>query len=135
MSEIANFLCHFDVYKKIVDRKIQKAIIFEDDIVFDKTILKFNEMLEKTPKDFDMIFFGQNFGWGIYPKTTFNGMRQPRGYNVIKANPPNSRTADAYVITYDAAKKYVDNLKEFVLPIDHEMNYWNWKLNLNVYHW
>ena len=122
--------------EKIVSENIDLAMILEDDVIIqEKEFLKFNELLEKTPKDFDLVYFCLNYPYKIFQEKTFRGEKQPNGHNVLKAYPPNSRCTDGYLITKEAAKKYIDNVKSIILPFDFEMNYWNLELELNVYHW
>lgn len=136
MGEISLATKHMKIMEKIVSENIDLAMVLEDDVIIkEKEFLKFNELLEKTPKDFDLVYFCLNFPYNVFRQKTFKGKGQPRGHNVLKAYPPNSRTTDGYIITKEAAKKYIDNVKSIILPFDFEMNYYNWKLELNVYHW
>jgi GR25 family glycosyltransferase involved in LPS biosynthesis len=58
-------LSHKRLWKKIVDEDIDRAIVFEDDVIFHE---KFRELMpffwEQTPKDDVMVFLGYCCYWG-----------------------------------------------------------------------
>jgi len=59
-GEIGCIQSHRALYKKIIDNKIDKAFILEDDALFCENFNEiFNEAIRHVPNDWQMIYFGQ----------------------------------------------------------------------------
>ncbi len=132
-AEICNSLSHFDAYEKIINEKLDYAIILEDDVIgefnFDENI---NELVEKLPIDFDCVFFGTSYNMKVLDKLTFESS-SIISKDLYKKKLGTSRTADAYIVSNKAAKKLVKNMTELSLPIDYELTYFFRHLNMNIY--
>lgn len=135
-SEICNSLSHLDAMKRIVDQKLNRAIIIEDDVIINNNFIhnidKFERELENQSEKFDFAFFGSSFSINILDNANLSESVKV-DINTYKKIPGKTRTVDAYIVTYDAAKKILDNIKEIVLPFDFELNYFFKELNMNVY--
>lgn len=60
-NEVAIALSHRKVYQKIVDEKVEKALIFEDDAFFiEKNTLFIPKVISELPKDWEFLYFGYN---------------------------------------------------------------------------
>jgi glycosyl transferase family 25 len=57
LDEIAACLSHISIYKKIVNLKFKYFLIFEDDVVINKDLIKILNRIEKFPKDWGIINF------------------------------------------------------------------------------
>lgn len=135
--EIAATVSHLNLYKMMVDKNIQRMLILEDDVVLNPDFKRrLNGYTKQLPADFDMLFLSDSFGWTIDNyKQGFLGSLNNNKYdpyiNVYKMY--SSRTADAYVISLEGAKKMLKACRNFTLPIDYEMNYAILKESMNVY--
>jgi hypothetical protein len=118
---------HISAWRKIVENNIAVSLIFEDDVIFeDDFVTRFNSYLAETPTDWDLVFIGSGCGLRIDKED---------GKRVYKKSNPSTKCADSYLITYSAAKKILEGIAPFTLPVDHELNYWLHYYDLNVYWW
>lgn len=62
-GEIGCFLSHYEIWRRVVDKGLEKVIVFEDDIRFTengtKILSKLTEDLIKTRIDWDFIYLGR----------------------------------------------------------------------------
>jgi GR25 family glycosyltransferase involved in LPS biosynthesis len=104
-GQIGCLLSHIKLYKHIIDNNIQIANIFEDDIYFHPEYNKLApEYYLNTPKDFDIIFIGNQ----IY------------NYKAPKINKESCFCTHAYIITLDGARKIYDLIISF--GFNYELN-------------
>jgi len=95
-SLILNFLSHFYIYKEIYT-KYNEAIILEGDFILnEKFIEKLNNYYTKLPKDYDILFVGEN--------------------NSLKTN--------SYIVSKKCANKLCIKIQNIANKIDHSFNYW-----------
>jgi len=63
MGEIGCFLSHYNIWKEIVERKLERSLIFEDDIRFEpyfqQKLSNFMHDVDKLKVDWDIIYLGR----------------------------------------------------------------------------
>jgi GR25 family glycosyltransferase involved in LPS biosynthesis len=114
VGEIGCALSHYNIWKYIVNNKIKKTLILEDDVIF---LDNFNYMYD-TVLNLDLyydIFFLARNSLNKYIKTIGNDII----INNFIVKPTSSYNAHSYILTYEGAKKlinthYLNNL----LPVD-----------------
>lgn len=122
-GEIGCFLSHQKVIKKIIEDSIDEAIIFEDDIKFDKNFIDFYTEWMKNLNNgkFDILKLGYSDGM------SFN-YNKPVNYNLFTISNycsslivrPIERTygSFAYIITKEAATRLLPLLDANIKPFD-----------------
>ena len=129
-EEISIAYKHFLAYGDIHVNNVKNALIFEDDVVLDiDFVSKFNSYLERTPKDWDLIFMGSGCGLRVPKRDLVDGQ-----IAYLKDHPA-SKCADSYCITNEAATKIVKSIGCFTFPVDFELNYWMKYHDMKVYWW
>jgi len=135
-SEICNSLSHLEAMKRILKQDLDNAIILEDDVIINDDFLNkiniFKKEMGNQFKKYDLGFFGTSFSMNILDDANLSESIKVDTNTYIKI-PGKTRCVDGYLITKDAAKKILDNIKEIVLPFDFELNYFLKKLNMNIY--
>jgi GR25 family glycosyltransferase involved in LPS biosynthesis len=102
-GQLGCLLSHLKLYKYIIDNKIDIANVFEDDVIFHPEWNKLSqEYYNDTPKDFDILFIGNQ----IYNHTSQKINKEP------------CFCTHAYIITLDGAKKIYDMLLNYQLNIE-----------------
>lgn len=116
LAEISLTIKHFEILKIISESNHEKVLVLEDDVILcDDFVEKFEIYLDKTPKEYDMIFLGS--GAGLRPQDT-----STEHVAYLKAHPA-SKCTDSYIITKDASKKIKSTYTPFNLCVDFEMAY------------
>jgi len=63
MGEIGCFLSHYNIWKEIVERKLERSLVFEDDIRFEpyfqQKLLNFMHDVDSLKLDWDIIYLGR----------------------------------------------------------------------------
>lgn len=128
-GELGCLLSHISCLRIMLDRGIERLLVFEDDAAFvagfDEKILK---VLETCPADWDMLYFGGN-----------PAAEKGRNLAASIVSPCNNLwnrhtgvlTTHAYAITAETAEKILPDLEKLDTPVD--VVYHNWHKNLNVY--
>ncbi|MDB5198177.1 MAG: hypothetical protein JWO92_140 [Chitinophagaceae bacterium] len=106
-------ISHYLLYKKIVDEKIDVAIILEDDMILDKNFAEIADKVSAQIRNDEVIlFFYQSYykiplaGSTVLPiNKNFNL------YQVVSAVA--LRSTGGYMIKYETAKSLLENLKPF----------------------
>lgn len=137
LGEIANGITHIKMYEYIIENNLDYALILEDDcIILNNFEKELEEIIKELPSDFDTCFIGDAFGWTVenYKFGFFGSFNK----NVIVPNKKvypmkSGKTADAYLISKNGAKKMLKYLKPFCLPIDYMHNYIFMKESINNY--
>ena len=99
-------LSHKRVYEKIVNDKINRCLILEDDAKFDIDFFsKLNEIEKNVPQDFDILFLGYHVS---YIKNDINDyyFKPERVYGLF-----------GYVVSYEGAKKLLD-----IFPLTYQID-------------
>jgi glycosyl transferase family 25 len=119
-AEIACYLSHIALWKKIRAAKSPAAFIFEDDAVLVSDAPEIMKMISSRPPDWDMLKL-----FSDKPKTPAQTRDLSDGYvyGVPKKHP---MSTIAYVITRQAAAAMAENSLPFSLPIDMALKQW-WK--------
>lgn len=129
---IGCFLAHRNVWKKVVEENIDYAVVFEDDIIMDKSIKKMIEKVLNNKYRFDIMLLGCR-----------NGCKNPKDYNMsdliskialFKYNkkyklfddnvhiPEFFTGTHAYIITNKSAKKLLKLFPKVSGPVDSELS-------------
>jgi GR25 family glycosyltransferase involved in LPS biosynthesis len=136
-GEIACAITHILIYKYIIDNDIQKALIFEDDVILlgtpDIFFQKMNRTLKELPEDFDICWISDFGGWtpGNYSiETALNNPNMYVDMYLASLNKsiifddkyiyrmPCNKSSDAYFISNTCAKLLYKEFVPFCLPID-----------------
>lgn len=60
-GDIGCIKSHINILKKMIDENIEKILVFEDDVVFEKDFnIKFKEYYEEIPENWDIVYLGGN---------------------------------------------------------------------------
>lgn len=128
-GDLGCILSHKKIYQKIIDENIQKALIFEDDVILREDFFNVLEQLQIIKVPFDMIrFFGS-------PKLERLKMR-----SVYKLNDKHYLTrhsgmpggSHASLMTLNGAQKMINHMDKTFYPIDALLGR-SWKTGLNWY--
>lgn len=126
-GEIGCYLSHRKAWQKIVDDKIEYAIILEDDFTIVGDINKTISTLNRIDFEWDYIKLA------TYKKRTRNiAFSQPiNNMNLVLFNKAMAGTC-AQVVSYSGAKKLLLNSAQFGRPIDIDLQYW-WEKNIELF--
>jgi glycosyl transferase family 25 len=125
-GEIGCYMSHIKAWKIIVERKLNCALILEDDIAIDEELKIFAKRLAASTESFDIVKF-------------YCAKKNPR---VIDSEPigPNLRLCrfrkvlsgnQGQLISYDGAKKLLAKCSRFGRPADVDIQHW-WESGINV---
>jgi len=107
-GEIAVSLTHIGIYRTILDRKLPRAIIFEDDLIIDPKFLDLFKNLDNLPSDWELVKFCHKWGnqkrWGRHK---INRMFQAVGF----------RSPVAFSGAYLINPAGIEKLMAFAFPI------------------
>lgn len=139
-SEICNSISHILALDYIIENEINLSLILEDDVrLFENFYLAFNDNLNRTPKDFDLIFIGSGHYKELLDNQGCENDKSPIklvSHDIYeKIRNPKTRTVDAYIIKNSAAKKLRKIIDKISLPYDFDLSYFIKMLNLKVYWW
>lgn len=126
---------HRKIWKLIIEKKYKNALIFEDDVKFTDNISDIiPKAIDELPKDWDILYLGC---LTCCDKVTI--FELPELINPTKKKYSEHLNiggiyygAEAYVLSYNGAKKLLDQLPKISHFPDYEISY-NTK-NLNIYH-
>lgn len=140
-GEISLMLHHFECYK-IISKKYDYAIIFEDDVILaDSFKNKIEKYISDLPDDWDMLFFGEGQGAHIPQYRLRPNVNIYKKMTDLKNNIPggidgSTRCADSYIVSKKCAQKIVqviDKLQITNIPLDHLLNKINHLCKFNIY--
>lgn len=121
-SEISLLMKHYFAWCDMVEKNIENAIIFEDDIILcDNFLERFNIQIENIDNDYDIIWIG----------SCCNLHADFKGTHLIPHK--GSRCTHAYMISNKCAKKAIDNFRINNYPADFYFNFLIEKLDLKNY--
>lgn len=125
-GEVGCALSHLDIYKKMIDENIDKALILEDDIILEKKFLELITVLNKKKLHNDVILLGQSDDKAIIK---FFGEKITDKYKLLQVVHSGYGTY-AYMIDIEAAKKII----KFNTPIKRTADAWAFFSNfINIY--
>ncbi len=119
-------LSHINVWKHIVDNKIQTTLILEDDVYFNFDFLKkISETFHQLPQDFDMLYLSYFIDSidiiSKIPEDFSNFQYEEYSKDLLSVK-MGLWWLSGYVLTYEGAKKLLEKLPA-VGPIDLWINY------------
>uniref|UniRef100_I3LWE5 Glycosyl transferase family 25 domain-containing protein n=2 Tax=Marmotini TaxID=337730 RepID=I3LWE5_ICTTR len=101
-GELGCFLSHYNIWKEVVDRGLQKSLVFEDDlrfeIFFKRRLMNLMRDVEREALDWDLIYVGRKRMQVEHPEKAV-----PRVRNLVEAD--YSYWTLAYVISLQGARK------------------------------
>uniref|UniRef100_A0A8C5VYZ7 procollagen galactosyltransferase n=1 Tax=Microcebus murinus TaxID=30608 RepID=A0A8C5VYZ7_MICMU len=101
-GELGCFLSHYNIWKEVVDRGLQKALVFEDDlrfeIFFKRRLMNLMRDVEREGLDWDLIYVGRKRMQVEHPEKAV-----PRVRNLVEAD--YSYWTLAYVLSLQGARK------------------------------
>ncbi|XP_011526601.1 procollagen galactosyltransferase 1 isoform X3 [Homo sapiens] len=115
-GELGCFLSHYNIWKEVVDRGLQKSLVFEDDlrfeIFFKRRLMNLMRDVEREGLDWDLIYVGRKRMQVEHPEKAV-----PRVRNLVEAD--YSYWTLAYVISLQGARKLLaaEPLSK-MLPVD-----------------
>jgi len=114
--EIAIALSHKKAYQYVVNNKLQKALIIEDDVLFDKGVKSCIKSLEHDDF-FDIIFFS----YIEYKRVVLSSLWNHHYIEGHKVAPIVDKPygTQGYLITYNTACKLLNETKVISKPADH----------------
>ncbi len=122
LGELGCALSHMKIYEKMVNENIENAIIFEDDISFDATILEAISSIKNFPTDWECVllcYYRMAFYKKNYCINFRNRLQVGKRLKIVRFTALMHSTA-AYVINQKGAKKLLSSMKEGIYkPVDH----------------
>lgn len=125
-GEIGCLLSHVFIYHKMLKENIEKALILEDDVIFEQNLLDFLSIVNDIKLDWDILLCGH---YSFYledkeissPISFWNRIKLAKGFCLHRLANYGYGT-HAYVINNRGASNLLEHLTEFYLPIDHYTN-------------
>lgn len=130
LGDISCFEKHILSWCIIFNGRDEYGLILEDDCIFcERFEHRLSELMNSRPKC-DLLFIG-----GLYPHEMVSKTIGVRG-NYHKKSHPATNTSCAYIISKRAAEMLFNAVSNgYTMPSDLEMNYWLFRLGLEVYHY
>jgi len=125
-GEIACYLSHVRTWQKIVDEKLDYAVIFEDDILLQDGIQKGLDVIPSINEPWDLIKLAE-----APIKRKVEHHIPLADFSLVTYNKVPIRCC-AQVISLAGAKKLLANSAKVTRPIDIELQYW-WESELCVF--
>ena len=120
-GEIGCALTHLKIYKKIVDEKIDEAVILEDDITICENFIKIINQKKYFPLNWEIILLGHGDSRvtkrGGYTHF-FKKYKLSPEYKLARFVSIAYGTV-GYIINYKGAKKLLEKIEKVYMPIDH----------------
>ena len=109
VGEIGCALSHYFIWKKMVDNNIQRALILEDDVLFDDSFDEMYKFVKNVSIDYDLLYLGRI--------AHFENSEIKINSKLLK--PKYSYGTYAYILTYSGAVKLTScNFLNNILPVD-----------------
>lgn len=123
LGEIGCCLSHIQIYKKIIEEKLEYCLILEDDVIIDKNLSKFLEQIDSLHIRWELILLGH---YSCYidsieissPVSIWNQYKLRQGYKLCRLLDYGYGT-HGYIINRKGTEKLLEHLKTFYMPIDH----------------
>ena len=126
-AEIACYMSHMKAIRLVVDRALPRAIILEDDALFDEDFPLWASSECPLPEDMDILKF-EGFG----AKNTIKIPISTYANRTIQFSYKPTGGAAAYLITLDGARKALQKLDIMSAQVDHDL-FAYWKFGFRVY--
>jgi glycosyl transferase family 25 len=125
-GEIGCYMSHIKAWKMIIERKLQCAIVLEDDITIENEFKVFAERLASSTGDFDIVkFFCSKKNLNIVSSFPIGPSHQLCRFRKVPSG------NQGQLITYDGAKKLLATYERFGRPVDVDIQHW-WESGINV---
>jgi glycosyl transferase family 25 len=120
-GEVGCALSHLLIYRKMIEEKIEKAVILEDDAVLCEDFPDILRHLDQLPEDCECLLFGYDadIAKEILLYTSFWGARKFYGKYCLKRFVKVAFGTYGYMITLRGAKKLLERIGMIDKPIDH----------------
>jgi glycosyl transferase, family 25 len=125
-SELGCYLSHLKAFREIVERGIPRAIVMEDDALFEPDFPVWAQSDCPLPADLDILKL-EGFGAKSCPKIPISSYANRTIYYSYK----HTGGAAAYIITREGARKALMNLQVVSGQLDYDL--FLWKYGLSVY--
>lgn len=125
-GEIACYLSHVKTWQKIVDEKLDYAVILEDDILLQDSFQKGLDIISSINEPWDLIKLAE-----APIKRKVEHHIPLEDFSLVTYQKVPVRTC-AQVISFAGAKKLLANSSKITRPIDIELQYW-WESGLGVF--
>jgi GR25 family glycosyltransferase involved in LPS biosynthesis len=126
---LGNFLNHISIWQQIAEGEHEHALVLEDDAVITNQQVLRNQ-IENLPTDIDIGYLHAGCGFTL---EKYYGIIPRRGELWVKTPERLSRTMCTYILSRSAAKRILEIVFPISWAIDHEINYLQNILHLNVY--
>jgi len=114
-GEFGCYCSHMEIWNEIKNQHIPYALVFEDDAILKRNFgKKLDDVINQLPNSWDILFlfFTGVKGWN---KISTNIIK-------LKADGAPMSTSSSYLISEEGAKKSLEELKYFSIPIDCEIS-------------
>lgn len=128
-GELGVLLSHRGIYQKMVDEKIEIALVLEDDVELYPDAPQVIEALEDGPRDFELVRFLGSKKVAKLQQYSKRTVLDSYSLNRLCTTPGG---AHAYVITLSGAQKMLAATRENFLPIDTLMGHC-WSTGVDAY--
>ena len=128
-GEIGCFLSHHNLWTHVIENKIPRILVLEDDVYFNYNFGDWvDRILNEIPEsDYDII--------NLHPFYPDNTLSQFSRYNEYLIRDIEAHNADSYILTYEGALKLVNtNILEGIMACDDYMNFLAKKKEINILH-
>lgn len=126
---LGNFLNHIKIWESIANGEHDYGLILEDDAVITERSLLHNQ-LNNIPDNLDIGYMHAGCGYTVQ---TYYGMTPDDSELWVSTPMRLSRTMCSYLLSRECARKLLRVVFPVSWPIDHEINYLQNALFLNVY--
>lgn len=119
-GEFGCYCSHVEIWHNIINTKQKYALVLEDDaVLLDNFMQSFNDLLNATPKEWDLIYL--HLCEGIHLSKFYNNLNNSLIGKIRTNNGSISGTA-SYLISLQGAHKLFRHSRNFTLPIDNIMS-------------
>lgn len=121
-------LSHFFIYRKMVEEKIETALILEDDMVLNKNLPGMLNKLSGEIRNDEviMLFYQSYFAINLYASSATPLMDKYNLYQV--SDTTGLRSTGGYIINYEAARSLAENLLPFSSFADDWKSFYDRKM-------
>jgi hypothetical protein len=129
LESISLCIKHVQALKRFISSdQNEYLLMLEDDCFFyDNSNTPIEQIISKCPEGWDIIFIGGAFSYNILPIEHING-------NYLLAGHPSTNTTSSMIYNKKSARKTLEKILPFYLPIDWQLNNVFHQNNFNVYH-
>ena len=121
LPELGTVFSHLSVYETIIEQQIDMALILEDDIIIDPTLLTVLGALGQLPSGWEVVLLGHHPEYSLYRDANSSFWGSSRMGNKLKCIRFSEFPFGAYgyLISRNGARKLMHALQKICEPIDH----------------